>query len=117
MTAKANDGALEKAMAGLERVMDELSRSVQLVEAVLDFDAAPRAFLVKPSFNDELADIREELNSIDVELEQLHSEMNELWADESGQTVGQVRLETSDVGGSSGNSKEASCAWQFRLPG
>jgi len=107
-----SDGALYTAMDGLKKVMMGLSQAVKLVEHVLDFDRAPREFLVKPSFNEVLLDVRNELDSIDVELGHLHSEMNEMWSEASGNALGQVRLEGNDSGGSG---KETSCTWQFRL--
>jgi len=111
-TDQNSNGALYTSMVELKKVMNELSMSVQLVEAVLDFDLAPREFLVKSSYSEDLQDLRQELDSVDSELAHLHSEMNEMWADASGAGVGQVRLENSDSGGSD---KESSCAWQFRL--
>jgi len=114
-----NDGALRTAIEGLQQTITELSMSTQLVEKVLDFDAAPRDFFVKSSFSEELQDIREELNSIEVELSQHHSEMKKIWCASSGNSSDQVRLEASDSGGkvgAGGNSKELSCAWQFRIP-
>lgn len=101
--------ALQAAQTGLNQVSRDLSLSVQLVEALLDFDLAPREFLVKPSFNEELTEIRKELDEVDTELEHIHSKMDNLWCDISGQNPGSVRLE-SDKG------KDASCAWYFRLP-
>ncbi len=100
-------GALESANAGLNQVFEELSKSVQLVEAVLDFDAAPREFLVKPSFSEELEELRTELNSVEHELQQIHDDMNQLWTDVTGESLGQVRLER--------DGKDSSCVWQFRL--
>ena len=101
--------ALTAVFAGLNRVMAELSKSVSLVEAVLDFDAAPREFLVKASFSEELSEIRDELDSIQQEREEIHESMNKVWEELSGDQ-GQVRLEESDSSGG------ASCVWQFRIP-
>ena len=101
------EGALGKASHGLHQVMNELSNSVQLVEAVLDFNAAPREFLVKASFSEDLQELRTELDSVEVELEQIHDEMNQMWSDVSGESIGQVCLER--------DGKDSS-AWQFRLP-
>lgn len=109
MDVASRDGAIKAIYEGLGRVMNELSKSVQLVEAVLDFDAAPREFLVKASFSDDLKDLRDELDAIEQEKEEIHENMNKIWEDLSGQR-GQVRLEDMD---SNGNS---SCAWQFRIP-
>ena len=104
---KKND-ALNTVYAGLNRVMNELSKSVQLVEAVLDFDKAPRQFLVKAGFSDDLKEIRDELDAIEQEREDIHENMNNVWEKLSGRQ-GQVRLEEMD---SNGNS---ACVWQFRI--
>jgi len=111
------NNAIHKSFHGLQHVWNELQRSVQLVEAVLDFEAAPREFLVKTTFDEHLADIRQELNSINLELDKLHSDMNEIWAEVSGESIGQVRLESTDKSSSSISNNETSeaCAWQFRL--
>uniref|UniRef100_A0A7S3VA85 DNA mismatch repair proteins mutS family domain-containing protein n=1 Tax=Chaetoceros debilis TaxID=122233 RepID=A0A7S3VA85_9STRA len=109
---KAKD-ALSSIYAGLDRVMVELSKSVQLVDAVLDFDAAPREFLVKASFSDELGEIREELDGIEQERDEIHARMNQIWEELSGKR-GQVKLEDTDSSSPS-NDKGSSCAWQFRL--
>jgi DNA mismatch repair protein MSH2 len=101
-------GALQTTEAGLNLVLEELEKSVQLVEAVLDFDAAPREFLVKASFSEELEELRAELDVVEQELVDIHADMNQLWADVSGESVGQVRLES--------DGKDSSCLWQFRLP-
>eukprot|EP00557_Chaetoceros_sp_GSL56_P006597 CAMPEP_0176487796 /NCGR_PEP_ID=MMETSP0200_2-20121128/6342_1 /TAXON_ID=947934 /ORGANISM="Chaetoceros sp., Strain GSL56" /LENGTH=923 /DNA_ID=CAMNT_0017884687 /DNA_START=354 /DNA_END=3125 /DNA_ORIENTATION=- len=106
--ASSND-AIKSIYEGLGRVLNELSKSVELVEAVLDFDAAPREFLVKATFSDDLKDLRDELDAIEQEKEDIHDNMNKVWEKLSGQR-GQVRLEDMD---SNGNT---SCAWQFRIP-
>lgn len=103
------EGAILVLYNGLQRVFNELSKSVQLVEAVLDFDVAPREFLVKPTFNEELAEIRNELDGIEQEREEIHENMNQVWEEISSQR-GQVRLEQSD------SNNGSSCAWQFRIP-
>ena len=102
------DGALQTISKGLLKVMNELSKSVQLVETVLDFDAAPRDFLVKASFSEELKDVRDELDAIEAELVDIHESMNQTWEEISGKS-GQVRLEDTD------SNSNTSCAWQFRL--
>jgi Mismatch repair ATPase (MutS family) len=109
MNVASRNGAIKTIYEGLGRAINELAKSVQLVEAVLDFDAAPREFLVKASFSDDLKDLRDELDAIEQEKEDIHENMNKIWEDLSGQR-GQVRLEDMD---SNGNS---SCAWQFRIP-
>jgi DNA mismatch repair protein MSH2 len=109
-----NIGALECSLHGLSLVLNELSRSVQLVETILDFDLAPREFLVKPSFNDALIELRSDLINVDDELDRLHSDMNALWSEVTNQSLGQVRLEACDSSSSS-SGKDSACAWQFRL--
>jgi len=104
------DGALKEAYSALDRVNADLSMSIQLVETLLDFDLAPREFLVKASFNDELAEIKKELDDVEIELQHLHDEMNEIWSEISGQNSGQVRLERNN------KNNDVSCAWCFRLP-
>jgi DNA mismatch repair protein MSH2 len=103
--------ALKNSWVGLNSAWRVLSRSIQLVEAILDFDLAPRAFLVKTSFNMELSEIRQDLDTVDEELEQIHAEMDEMWSHVSGDAAGQVRLEATDS-----NTNTGSCSWQFRLP-
>ena len=104
-----NNGALSTLHAGLMRVMNELAKSVSLVECILDFDAAPREFLVKGSFSDELQEIREELDGIEQEKEAILDEMNKVWEDLTGKH-GQIRLEDTD------SNSNTSCVWQFRVP-
>ena len=103
---ESKQGALKNIEAGLSHVIDELSKSVQLVETVLDFDAAPREFLVKPSFSEELQELRNELDEVEVELHHIHEQMDRLWSNISGESEGQVKLER--------DSKDPS-VWQFRL--
>lgn len=104
------DATDRSAFEGLRNTSQELEKAVGLVEMVLDFDAAPRAFIVKPGHDELLADIKGELDGIDGELEAIHSDMNDLWAAVSGKGNNQVRLE--DVDGNS----NTSCVWQFRVP-
>jgi len=101
--------ALENSWKSLNLAWQVLSRSIQLVEAVLDLDLAPRAFMVKTSFTPELSELRSELDAVDAELEQIHADMDDLWSKVSGEGSGQVRLESTD-------SSTSGCSWQFRLP-
>lgn len=100
-------GALGACLDGLGEVERDLEKCKKLVEAVLDFDAAPREFLVKADFGEELADVRRELDETDAEVDQLHREMNERWSEATGAADGQVRLEDGSASG---------IVWQFRLP-
>jgi len=79
----------------------------ELAEEVLDLEFAPREFLVKSRFNENLQELKKELLDVDTTLENLHTNMDQTWSSVSGQGQGQVRLETIDQDG---------CAWQFRLP-
>jgi len=102
--------ALTSCFKGLSGVMNHLSKAVELAEKVIDFNAAPRDFIIKPDFDDNLRDIKNELDGVQGELEAIHEEMNEIWADVSGQGNNQVRLEDVD------SNSNTSCVWQFRLP-
>lgn len=100
-------GLLPEIMAGLTSCNAELQRSVCLVEAVLDLDQAPREYLVRAEYKDELVDIREELDQLEVDLEDCHKEMNESWAQAAGiSNSNAVRLDRGD----------SDSDWQFRLP-
>jgi len=102
--------ALTSCFKGLSGVMNHLSKAVELAEKVIDFNAAPRDFIIKPDLDDNLRDIKNELDGVQGELEAIHEEMNEIWADVSGQGNNQVRLEDVD------SNSNTSCVWQFRLP-
>ena len=58
------------------------------------------------SYKEELADLRTELQEVQDELQTLHNDMNEQWAELSGKAQA-VRLE---------NTNSADDEWQFRLP-
>ena len=105
----ADDCALRSAFKGLEKAEQELGMAVDLVEKVLDFDLAPRTFVVRPDLDPDIADVKEELDKVDKQLEEMHEEMNDLWAEVSGKGNNQVKLEDVD-----GNANTA-CVWQFRL--
>jgi hypothetical protein len=99
---------LAELLTGLSTCNEELQRSVGLVEAVLDLDQAPREYLVRASYKEELIDIQIELDQLDADLEECHKEMNETWAQAAGTTTtNAVRLER--CGG------DNDMDWQFRL--
>lgn len=102
--------ALSSCFKGLSGVMNHLGNAVGLAEKVIDFNAAPRDFIIKPDLDENLRDIKNELDGVQGELEAIHEEMNEIWADVSGQGNNQVRLEDVD------SNSNTSCVWQFRLP-
>jgi DNA mismatch repair protein MSH2 len=102
--------ALHSSFKGLSGIMAHLSRAVELAEKVIDFSAAPRDFIVRADMNENLCDVKGELDGVQEELEAIHAEMNEIWANISGQGNNQVRLEDVD------SNSNTSCVWQFRLP-
>jgi len=98
---------VQELSTGLTKVAAELQRSVDLAEAVLDLDQAPREFLVQASYKDELNDIQVELQQVQNEVEECHAEMNEVWAQAAGvPNTNAVRLESCGDG---------DLDWQFRL--
>ena len=101
--------ALRSAYEGLMKSLSELGMAMNLAEKVLDFDAAPRDYRVKSALDDQLADLNEELVRVDEELQAIHADMNDLWAEISGKGNNQVRLEDVDA------NSNTSCVWQFRL--
>jgi DNA mismatch repair protein MSH2 len=105
-----SDGcALTSVYRGLAKSYKELGNATLLAERVLDFDRAPRDYIIRPELDAELADVREELNNIEDELGAIHSDMNDLWAELSGKGNNQVKLEDVDA------NSNTSCVWQFRL--
>mmetsp|Transcript_1084 Transcript_1084/g.2237 ORF Transcript_1084/g.2237 Transcript_1084/m.2237 type:complete len:895 (-) Transcript_1084:119-2803(-) len=102
--------SLRASFVALQLTYQELEKAVQLAEHVLDLNAAPRDFLVNPSLDENLVEVKNELDAIQEELEALHAEMNDTWAEVSGQGGNQVRLEDVD------NNANTTCVWQFRLP-
>jgi DNA mismatch repair ATPase MutS len=97
-------GLLVQAHAGLERVLNELARATDLVEEVLDMDEAPREYLVKASFSEELQELKQELDNVEAELDDCHNQMNERWYEVTGEQ-NQVRLEVT-----------GEHEWRFRVP-
>jgi DNA mismatch repair protein MSH2 len=88
-------------------IQTSLLKVKELAQEVIDLDLTPREFLVKSSFNENLQDLKKELNDVEVRLEKIHYGMDQEWSEVSGQAQGQVRLEVID---------QDACAWQFRLP-
>ena len=81
---------------GLKQMCSELDRCQGLVEAVLDLDAAPRDFLVKADFKEELQDLHVELQQIQSQVQNKLERMQDLWAETSGSSGSssqQIRLE------------------------
>lgn len=110
LAQQAGDGSSLRYMYNqLEVVRQELVKAVALAEHVIDFHTAPSDFLLNPNLSNDLTEIRSELDAIEEELQQIHDDMNEQWANISGQQ-NQVRLEDVD------SNSNTSCVWQFRLP-
>lgn len=98
------EGLLKDAKQGLEQVVNELAKAEGLVEAVLDLDAAPREYLVQATFNEDLQEIKDELDGVEGDLADCHAEMNERWFEVTGEQ-GQIRLEMTGEN-----------EWRFRVP-
>ena len=95
-TEESEQSLLQSVLIGLQKAFSELHRSQDLVEAVLDLDVAPREYLIKASFKEELKDIKTELGNLEAAIEDCHNEMNQLWAETNGLNLdaNHVRLET-----------------------
>jgi DNA mismatch repair protein MSH2 len=86
----------------------QLERAVGLVEAVLDLDQAPDAFLVKPEYAEDLFEFHADLEAVQEAVAEEHKAIQEAWDDiqpNKGRSS-TVRLERVDDNSS----------WQFRLP-
>lgn len=103
VVGEEGSGLLKDIYEGFISVQQELSRSQQLVEAVLDLEEAPRNFFVKPSFNEEMLQIKQELDGVDAEFDSCLCEMNQAWSQITGNS--NVKLESLESGD-----------FQFRLP-
>ena len=110
-TAWNEGGILFSAYQGLRQVQANFQPAIALVETVLDMEHAPREFLVQPSHNEELIELRQELDQVEVELETIHADMDAMWVDVSGSSPGRVKLESIE----STTEEHKNCSWQFRL--
>lgn len=89
------DSMLLSCTAGLTRCLDELVGSTSLTglaETIIDFDKAPREYMIKPTFDERLSELAEELEQTHSDLEDCHATMTKTWQSASGQSS-QVRLE------------------------
>jgi DNA mismatch repair protein MSH2 len=101
-----NSAMLREQVEDLKKLVAELERASGLVEAVLDLDLAPREYLVKASYSEDLQDLHRDLEQINQAVEDELESMQQLWADTApGGKPNQVRLEKTD-----------DMTWQFRLP-
>jgi len=103
-SGQAESGLLQDAFDGLNRILNELNRAQDLVEAVLDMEDAPREYRVRPTFDEELQELKQELDGVVSEVDDCHNHMNERWTDVTGEQ-GQVRLEFTGEN-----------EWRFRVP-
>jgi hypothetical protein len=100
---------LEDARVNLAKLANEFSRCVGLTEAVLDLDLAPREYLVKPTFKDELVELSQELQDVQSQVQVEYERMQEVWTQYGNgrDASSTIRLEEDASDGSQ---------WQFRLP-
>jgi DNA mismatch repair protein MSH2 len=84
----------------LVTAVTNLQPAIQLVEAVLDMDQAPREYLVQADYQDDLHDVHGDLQNVQSEIQACFAAMNEEWAKLSGSSAtNQVRLEETTDGG------------------
>lgn len=109
---------VKKCAAEVFFVEGELRQNaVGLVENLIDLELAPREFVVKSSFSEHIEELMQELAQWQSELEDCHTEMDELWKECSGlsssnSTNKHVRLHIPEAK----NDGEASYEFYFRLP-
>lgn len=99
---------LLQVLEGLTLALANLSRSCELAEDVLDLDAAPREFRIRPGYKPELQQIQNELEQVEDQVQECLQRMSHCWAQVSGKTDG-VKLEQAK----STNTSESE--YQFRL--
>jgi DNA mismatch repair protein MSH2 len=106
-----DDSLLTQLFQSLLQCNHELQRSVDLVDTVMDLQQAPREYVIRADYKEELVDIQEELERVTQEIQAHHEEINEAWSQVSGTPAGSnaVRLESVAEGSDNGGS------WQFRL--
>lgn len=74
-----------------------------LCEAVIDLDRAPREFMVRDGFDEELTEINKSKEDVLYSIDKEHRMVCELWSSRSGGSLKDVRLEDND-------------GWEFRIP-
>lgn len=104
---------LQDAKTQASQLLAELGRCQGLVEAVLDLNLAPREYLLKPEYSEDLQGMYQEIQQLQQDVDQELSEMQERWERASNETT-QVRLENCTVQNNTDGSSSSS--WQFRLP-
>lgn len=87
--------------AVLQECQEHLQPAVQLVEAVLDLDQAPREYLVQAEYREELRDVKQELEQCREQIDECLAVMNQNWSDWTGGAASSdsVRLEETSDGG------------------
>ena len=108
--SEEDNNSFQMYIEGLEEVSQNLTQLRNLVETVMDLDAAPREYLIKAEFDPSLAELRSDLDKIEADLDYLHQEINHEWSELSGQNQGSVRLENI------ADKENLHGCWQFRLP-
>jgi MutS domain III len=84
----------------LVTALANLQPAIQLVEAVLDMDQAPREYLVQADYKEELQDVHTEIKNVQGDIQACFTAMNEEWAKLSGSSATNlVRLEETTDGG------------------
>ncbi|GKZ01409.1 hypothetical protein MPSEU_001091700 [Mayamaea pseudoterrestris] len=69
---------------GLEQCEQDLVLASQLAEDVVDLDAAPREYRLRPGYKPELEQVYDELNELETQVQECLEQMNETWANISG---------------------------------
>jgi len=110
--AAASAFPLGTQLAAVETAVGDMENLVKLVKEVLDMEAAPKVFRVKPSFDEELEELGETLDRHEADIVDIHAEMDAVWAEREGRGTGQVKLE---VDPETQGSMAASGGYQFRL--
>ena len=119
-TTPSSSSLLRSLQSELTNIVHELHRCQGLAEAVLDLDQAPREFLIKPTFDQDLQELHEQLQTTQHQIEDCRSDMQELWNQEccsggSGDYYrnnksSEIRLEEID------HNLNSAVKFQFRLP-
>jgi MutS domain III len=107
-----DDSLLAQLFQSLRQCQQELLRSVDLVDTVMDLSQAPREYVIRADYKEELQDIQADLERVTQEMQAHHEEINALWSQVvAGTPPGShaVRLEyVAEPGDHAGT-------WQFRL--
>jgi len=97
---------LENFRSEFSALKKSLTNLNALTLAVIDMNAAPREFNVKPEYDEDLVDVQRELEDLNSEIEDEHERVDALWSEETGAGLKSVRLEVDRENG----------GLMFRLP-